>query len=136
LIQENILLAKKYKEKLGNSSEDRDSNRIPQKTGAFIPLRERLTVCVDEKCTEIIDDNGEQRINYKSNCHVGCSLHRVVQECIGHPIIKRCRALRKTGLSIHFIIDFLFDFMNLIMQIYFHHKENPYDKIIIFLQHC
>ncbi|CAF3453911.1 unnamed protein product [Rotaria socialis] len=97
LIQENILLAKKYKEKLVNSSDDRDSNRIPQKTGAFIPLRERLTVCVDEKCTEIINDNGEQRINYKSNCHVGCSLHRVVQECIGHPIIKRCRALRKTG---------------------------------------
>ncbi|CAF3791038.1 unnamed protein product [Rotaria sp. Silwood1] len=97
LIQENILLAKQYKEKLLNNSTNQVSNKIPQKTGKFVPLRERLTVCVSEKCTEIINVNGEQRIDYKSNCHVGCSLHRVVQECIGHPIIKRCRALKQTG---------------------------------------
>ncbi|CAF1231983.1 unnamed protein product [Rotaria sordida] len=97
LIQENILMAKQYKEKILNNSTNQVSNKIPQKTGKFIPLQQRLTVCVNEKCTEIININGEQRIDYKSNCHVGCSLHKVVQECIGHPIIKRCRALRKTG---------------------------------------
>ncbi|CAF3076006.1 unnamed protein product [Rotaria sp. Silwood2] len=97
LIQENILLAKQYKEKLLNNSTNQVSNKIPQKTGKFVPLEQRLTVCVNEKCTEIINVNGEQRIDYKSNCHVGCSLHRVVQECIGHPIIKRCRALKQTG---------------------------------------
>ncbi|CAF3914246.1 unnamed protein product [Rotaria sordida] len=97
LIQENILMAKQYKEKILNNSTNQVSNKIPQKTGKFIPLQQRLTVCVNEKCTEIININGEQRIDYKSNCHVGCSLHKVVQECIGHPIIKRCRALRQTG---------------------------------------
>ncbi|CAF1121692.1 unnamed protein product [Rotaria sordida] len=95
LIQENILMAKQYKEKILNNSTNQVSNKIPQKTGKFIPLQQRLTVCVNEKCTEIININGEQRIDYKSNCHVGCSLHKVVQECIGHPIIKRCRALRQ-----------------------------------------
>ncbi|CAF1019652.1 unnamed protein product [Adineta steineri] len=98
LIQENILMAKQYKEKILNNQTNQISNKIPQKTGKFIPLRQRLTVCVNTKCTEIIQVNGEQRINYNSNCHVGCSLHRVVQECIGHPIIKGCRALKKTGL--------------------------------------
>jgi GTPase SAR1 family protein len=97
LIQENILMAQQYKQKLLNNQTKDISNKIPQKTGQFVPLRERLTVCVNEKCTEVITVNGEQRINYKSNCHVGCSLHQVVQECIGHPVIKRCRALRKTG---------------------------------------
>ncbi|CAF1199139.1 unnamed protein product [Rotaria sordida] len=97
LIEENILMAKQCKEKSLNNSTNQVSNKIPQKTGKFIPLQERLTVCVNEKCTEIINVNGEQRIDYKNNCHVGCSLHRVVQECIGHPIIKRCRALRRTG---------------------------------------
>ena len=97
LIQENISMAQQYKQKILNNQTKDISNKIPQKTGQFVPLRERLTVCVNEKCTEVITVNGEQRINYKSNCHVGCSLHTVLQECIGHPIIKRCRALRKTG---------------------------------------
>ena len=97
LIQENIHLAQQYKQKLLNNQTQNMSGRIPQKIGRFIPLKERLTVCVNEKCTEIITADGEQRINYKSNCHVDCSVHRVVQECIGHPIIKQCRALRKTG---------------------------------------
>ena len=97
LIQENIQMAQQYKQKILNNPTDVISNKIPQKTGKFVPLRERLTVCVNDKCTEVITVGGEQRINYKSNCHVGCSLHRVVQECIGHPVIKRCRALNKTG---------------------------------------
>jgi GTPase SAR1 family protein len=97
LIQENILMAQQYKQKLLNNQTKDISGRIPQRTGKFVPLRERLTVCVNERCTEVITVDGEQRINYKSNCHVGCSLHRVVQECIGHPVIKRCRALRQTG---------------------------------------
>ncbi|UJR14422.1 hypothetical protein I4U23_001419 [Adineta vaga] len=97
LIEENILLAKHYKEKIINQQTSQTSNRIPQKTGTFIPLRERLTVCVNDKCTEMINVRGEQRVNYNSNCHVGCSLHRVVQECIGHPVIRGCRALKKTG---------------------------------------
>ena len=97
LIQENISLAQQYKQKLRNNQTQTTSARIPQKVGKFVPLRERLTVCVNVKCTEVITIDGEQRINYKSHCHVGCSLNQVVQECIGHPIIRRCRALMKTG---------------------------------------
>jgi GTPase SAR1 family protein len=108
LIQENILMAKQYKEKLLNNQTNDMSNKIPQKTGKFIPLRERVTVCVNEKCTEIVKVNGEQKINYNSNCHVGCSLHRTVQECIGHPVIKGCRALKKTGQSVYYkIVDLI-----------------------------
>ena len=117
LIQENISLAQQYKEKLLNNQVDRSSNKIPQKTGTFVPLRERLTVCVNEKCTEIINVNGQQTINYKSNCHVGCSLHRIVQECIGHPIIKRCRALRQTGSFIYLCSKSLFSFQILIKTV-------------------
>jgi len=97
LIQENILLAQQYQKKLSNDRSNTISSRIPQKIGKFVSLKQRLTVCIDNKCTEVIIINGEQRIDYKSNCHVGCSLNRVVQECIGHPIIKRCRALKRTG---------------------------------------
>ncbi|CAF1370196.1 unnamed protein product, partial [Rotaria sp. Silwood1] len=43
LIQENILLAKQYKEKLFNNSTNQVSNKISQKTGRFVRLRERLT---------------------------------------------------------------------------------------------
>jgi GTPase SAR1 family protein len=110
LIQENIQMAQQYKQKLLNDQSTEVSSKIPQKIGKFVPLRERLTVCVNEKCTEVITVAGERRINYKSNCHVGCSLHRVVQECIGHPVIKRCRALKQTGLSIYLLQNFYFDF--------------------------
>lgn len=97
LIQENIQLAQQYKEKFVNNQTQDMSRKIPQKIGRFVPLKERITVCVSDKCTEVITVDGERRINYKSNCHIDCSVHRVVQECIGHPIIKNCRALRQTG---------------------------------------
>lgn len=97
LIHENIALAEQYRRNLRNNQTQTMSARIPQKVGKFVSLRERLTVCVNAKCTEVITVDGEQQINYKSQCHVNCSLERVVQECIGHPIIRKCRALRQTG---------------------------------------
>ena len=96
LIEENIQMAKQYKEKLLKNPSNDLSNSLPQKVGVFVPLRERLTVCVNDKCTEVINVNGEQRINYKSSCHIGCSLHQAVQECIGHPILRRCWAMQRT----------------------------------------
>ncbi|CAF3931658.1 unnamed protein product [Rotaria sp. Silwood1] len=63
LIQENILLAKQYKEKLFNNSTNQVSNKISQKTRKFVRLRERLTVCAYKQCTEVINVYGEQRID-------------------------------------------------------------------------
>jgi hypothetical protein len=94
LIQENILMAQQYKQKLLNSQTKDVVKKIPQKTGKFIPLQEGLTICLDEKCTEVITVDEEQRINYKSNCHAGCSC-MMTQELINHPSIKQCQTFRK-----------------------------------------
>ncbi len=95
LIQENILIAQQYKQKLLNNQTKDISNKILQKTGKFVPLPEGLTICVNEKCIKVITLDGEQRINHKSNCHAGCSC-RMIQECISHPNIKQCQTFRKT----------------------------------------
>lgn len=97
LIQENVALAQQYKDKLLRDPSSETTNRIPQKTGKFVELKQRVTVCINNSCTRLVNVDGEPKVDYNSDCHVGCSLQTVVQECIGHPIIKRCRALRKTG---------------------------------------
>ena len=95
LIQENIALANQYKLNIVNGQSTNTKNGIPQKVGRFVQLQKRLTVCVSPSCTRLIQINGEVVVDYHTQCHVGCSLHTVVQECIGHPILQRCQAIRQ-----------------------------------------
>ncbi|CAF5110261.1 unnamed protein product, partial [Rotaria sp. Silwood1] len=77
LIQENILLAKQYKEKLFNNSTNQVSNKISQKTGRFVRLRERLFVLM-KNVLKLLMFMSCIRMYWSS-------------------IIQRRRALRKTG---------------------------------------
>ena len=105
LIQENVALAQQYKDKLLLDPSSETTNGIPQKTGRFVELKQRVTVCVNNSCTRVVSVGGEPTIDYNSNCHVGCSLRRVVQECIGHPIVKRCSAMQKTTGQCFSLLD-------------------------------
>ncbi|CAF5012214.1 unnamed protein product, partial [Rotaria sp. Silwood1] len=77
LIQENILLAKQYKEKLFNNSTNQVSKKISQKTGRFVRLRERLFVLM-KNVLKLLMFMSCIRMYWSS-------------------IIQRRRALRKTG---------------------------------------
>ena len=97
LIQENLSLAEQYKKNIIGKRSTEINSGIPQKIGKFVALQKRLTVCVSPSCTKLINVNGDLRVDYHNHCHSGCSLENVVQECIGHPILKRCSAMNRQG---------------------------------------
>lgn len=98
LIQKNRTMAENYKDNIVSSDQSVNLNSFPQLEGIFVKLDKRLTVCTENKCTRTVLVDENPVIDYHTHCHVGCSLKRVVQECIGDPIIQRCRALARTGI--------------------------------------
>lgn len=97
LILENIEIAEKYKKKVLEGLPADLANGLPQKVGHYVELDKRLTVCISPECTRLIEINGELRVDYHRHCHDGCYLDNVVQECIGHPDLKRCAAMNRHG---------------------------------------
>ena len=100
LIEENRLLAENYKLKILEGISHEHDGSIPQCTVRVVELEKRLTVCIDSKCTRLVTVNGERKVDYHKHCHDGCHLNNVVQECIGHPILKGCTAMTEEGNSI------------------------------------
>jgi GTPase SAR1 family protein len=96
LIQQNIQLAEEHKKKVLANEKDVIPNRIPERKAEVVRLRYPRTICVNEKCSKVMEIDGEMKIDYKMKCHEHCHLKGVEQEVIKNRILKHCSAMDKT----------------------------------------
>ena len=97
LIAENIQLAEKYERNVLDNPQLAKQG-IPQNKGRVIKLPHPQTVCASEKCRQVIDVNGEKRVEYKFICHEECYLKAVQQETLATDELQLCTAIDyKTG---------------------------------------
>lgn len=104
LIEENILLAERFKsERFNNgtttvSDPTSDYILVPQYSAEIIFLPYPRTVCTSESCTEFVVIEGRNQIDYITHCHEHCYLTGVEQEVINNPALIGCAAMdRKSG---------------------------------------
>ncbi|CAF3087293.1 unnamed protein product [Rotaria sp. Silwood2] len=92
LIEENIQLAKEYKNKMLDNPEIA-SQGIPQNNATIVDFRHPQTVCIGERCCRVFQDGNETKMEYLSMCHEECYLKGVVQEKISDLQLKECEAM-------------------------------------------
>jgi len=103
LIQQNIQLAKEYKEKL-LKKQGSVKHGLAQNTVQIVPLQSPRLICVSKKCSRIIEVNKEKKVAYEQLCHDECYLNAVAQETINEPRIAQCEVIDKqTGKSSRFL---------------------------------
>lgn len=93
LIQENLQLAEKHKQKVLENA-DLPSEGIAQNKPVIRPLRFPRTVCMGERCCRVTRDNDDDvKIEYLSICHDECYLVGVEQETLAHPKLQDCTSM-------------------------------------------
>ena len=92
LIEENIQLAQKYKQKVLENPELLEEG-LPQNMAHIHRLNHPRTVCTNKKCCRVIDVNGQKKIDYITICHDDCFLNGVEQETLGDARLEDCTAI-------------------------------------------
>lgn len=92
MIEENIQLGERFKENLLTSNGEQIEG-VKQRRAETKRLKYPRTVCTNTTCSELIEENGEKRIEFKKICHDQCYLHGVAQEVIADPKLDLCESM-------------------------------------------
>ncbi len=107
LIEQNLLQAKEHKQNVLRNPQIAMQG-IPQYDVKIVQLGHPRTVCISDKCIQVIVVNNQQKLEYFSICHVRCYLENVEQETINNPKLRYCEAIDQMTGKIQHLVFILF----------------------------